>query len=174
MKNLIDFRNFSGPINEAEKGLMHKLLNVPEEDKISSKYKSGKKLAQDLVNALKNSKVVPQKDVKQKAASMLAYAANWPSDGPNSVLDKALKSVKNVQEAEVVIGNDPVAAGPNEKLYTETGSDRETIKKKVKNLAIKEKYPFETGKNKLTGTEKNGEVVPPYTWKTVMSKVLPE
>lgn len=77
---------------------MHKLLNVPEGDKISSKYTSGRKLAHDLVKALKNSKVVPGKDVKQKAASMLAYAANWPSDGENSVLDKALKSVKNIDE----------------------------------------------------------------------------
>ena len=174
MKNLVDFESFSPEINEAEKGLMHKLLNVPDDSKISSKYKSGKKLAQDLVNALSNSKIVPQKDVKQKAASMLAYAANWPSDGKNSVLDKALRAVKEISEAEVVIGSDPVAEGPNEKLYTEKGNDKETIKKKVKNLAVSEKYPFETGKNKLTGTEKNGVVGPPYTWKTVMSKVLPE
>ena len=158
MKNLIDFRNFSVPINESEKGLMHKLLNVPEEDKISSKYKSGKKLAQDLVNALTNSKVVPQKEVKQKAASMLAYAANWPSDGPNSVLDKALKAVKNIGEAEVIIAEDPIAVAPNEKLYTETGSDVETLKKKIKNKAMTEKYPYETGKIKITGTpDKNGQ-----------------
>jgi len=98
MKNLIVFENFVQKIEEAEKGLMHKLLDVPEGDKISTKYKSGKKLAKDLVNALERSKVVPQRDVKQKAASMLAYAANWPSDGKNSVLDKALKSVNNVFE----------------------------------------------------------------------------
>ena len=175
MKNLIDFRNFSVPINEAEKGLMHKLLNVPEEDKISSKYKSGKKLAQDLVNALKNSKVVPQKEVKQKAASMLAYAANWPSDGPNSVLDKALKAVKNIGEAEVIIAEDPIAVAPNEKLYTETGSDVETLKKKIKNKAMTEKYPYETGKIKITGTpDKNGQPKAPFTIKKVMSKVIPE
>ena len=175
MKNLIDFRNFSVPINESEKGLMHKLLNVPEEYKISSKYKSGKKLAQDLVNALKNSKVVPQKEVKQKAASMLAYAANWPSDGPNSVLDKALKAVKNIGEAEVIIAEDPIAVAPNEKLYTETGSDVETLKKKIKNKAMTEKYPYETGKIKITGTpDKNGQPKAPFTIKKVMSKVIPE
>lgn len=175
MKNLICFKNFSGTINEAEKGLMHKLLDVPEGDKISSKYKSGKKLAQDLVNALKNSKIVPQKDIKQKASSMLAYAANWPSDGPNSVLDKALRAVKNVTESEVVVADDPVAVAPNEKLYTETGSDVETLKKKIKNKAMSEKYPYETSKIKITGTgDKNGQPKAPFTVKKVMSKVLPE
>jgi len=98
MKNLMVFENFVKNIDEAEKGLMHKLLNVPDEDKISSKYSSGKKLANDLVNALERSKIVPKKDIKKKAASMLAFAANWPSDGKNSVVDKALKAVRNIGE----------------------------------------------------------------------------
>jgi hypothetical protein len=98
MKNLLLFENFAQQIDEAEKGLMHKLLNVPEKDKISSKYKSGKKLADDLVSAIKRSKIVPPKDVKKKATSMLAFAANWPSDGPNSVIDKALRAAKDVNE----------------------------------------------------------------------------
>ena len=132
------FENFVQNIGEAEKGLMHKLLNVPDADKISSKYSSGKKLADDLVNALATSKIVPRKDIKKKAASMLAFAANWPSDGKNSVVDKALKAVRNIGEAEVVIADEPVADGPNEKLYVQTGSDRELIGKKIKNKAIAE------------------------------------
>ena len=171
MKNLLLFENFAQQIDEAEKGLMHKLLNVPEKDKISSKYKSGKKLADDLVNALDKSKIVPKKDVKKKAASMLAFAANWPSDGPNSVIDKALRSVRNVTEAEVVIADEPKAEGPDEKLYVQTGSDRNIIDKKIKNKAIAEKYPYETGKRKLTGTDGNN---PPYTLKVVMSKTSPK
>lgn len=165
------FENFVQNIGEAEKGLMHKLLNVPDADKISSKYSSGKKLADDLVNALATSKIVPRKDIKKKAASMLAFAANWPSDGKNSVMDKALRAVRNIGEAEVVIADEPQAEGPNEKLYVETGNDREMIKKKIKNKAIAEKYPYETGKRKLTGTDGSN---PPYTLKVVMSKVLPE
>lgn len=170
MKNLMVFENFVKNIDEAEKGLMHKLLNVPAEDKISSKYSSGKKLADDLVNALATSKIVPRKDIKKKAASMLAFAANWPSDGKNSVVDKALKAVRNIGEAEVVIADEPVADGPNEKLYIQTGSDRELIGKKIKNKAIAEKFPYETGKRKLTGTDGSN---PPYTLKVVMSKILP-
>lgn len=77
---------------------------------------------------------------------MLAFAANWPSDGKNSVMDKALRAVRNIGEAEVVIADEPQAEGPNEKLYVETGNDREIIKKKIKNKAMAEKYPYETGK----------------------------
>ena len=171
MKNLMVFENFVQNIGEAEKGLMHKLLNVPDADKISSKYSSGKKLADDLVNALATSKIVPRKDIKKKAASMLAFAANWPSDGKNSVMDKALRAVRNIGEAEVVIADEPQAEVPNEKLYAETGNDREMIKKKIKNKAIAEKYPYETGKRKLTGTDGSN---PPYTLKVVMSNVLPK
>lgn len=105
MKNLKDFNDFGSSLNEAEKGLMHKLLNVPEGDKIASKYKSGEKLAHDLVKAIKKSKIVPQSDVKKKASSMLAYAANWPSDGKNSVLDKALRAIKGVDEENMNLDN---------------------------------------------------------------------
>ena len=105
MKNIKDFNNFFQDINEAEKGLMHKLLNVPEDDKIASKYKSGEKLAHDLIKAIKKSKIVPNADVKKKASSMLAYAANWPSDGKNSVLDKALRAIKTVDEENMNLDN---------------------------------------------------------------------
>ncbi len=94
MKNLFNFQQFGKRIDEAEKGLMHKLLEVPQGEKIASKYTSGKKLASDLYKSLKKHRTVPEKDVRSKAASMIAYAANWPSDGKNSVLDRALKAIK--------------------------------------------------------------------------------
>lgn len=98
MKNLSTFNEFTGKVNEAEAGLMHKLLDVPKGKKIPSKYTSGKKLASDLYKSIKRNKVAPAKDAKGKAASMLAFAANWPSDGENSVLDRALKAVKTISK----------------------------------------------------------------------------
>jgi len=95
MKNLMIFESFK--VYEAEKGLMHKLLDIPSDKKVTTKYSSGKKLAHDLLLAVKNSKIVPSKDVRKKATSMLAFAANWPSDGKNSVLDQALKSIKSTE-----------------------------------------------------------------------------
>lgn len=99
MENLILFESFVQDINEAKatKGLMHKLLNIPEDKKIDDVYTSGKKLAEDLLKAVESAKIVPAKDVKKKASSMLAFAANWPSDGKNSILDKALKAIKFLQ-----------------------------------------------------------------------------
>lgn len=97
MKNLSTFQQFRKTINEAQAGLMHKLLKVPKEEKISSKYTSGKKLATDLYQSIKKTNIVPAKDARSKAASMLAFAANWPSDGKNSVLDRALKSLKSLK-----------------------------------------------------------------------------
>jgi len=75
---------------------MHKLLEIPEGKKISQVYASGEKLATDLLKAVKNSKVAA-KDVRKKATSMLAFAANWPSEGKNSVIDKALKAIKKIE-----------------------------------------------------------------------------
>lgn len=99
MENLIIFESFIENVNEAkaEKGLMHKLLNIPADKKISEVYKSGPKLAEELLTAVKNSKKVAAKDVRKKATSMLAFAANWPSEGKNTVIDKALKAIKNIE-----------------------------------------------------------------------------
>ena len=93
------FESFVQDLNEAkaEKGLMHKILDIPADKKIEDVYTSGKKLAEDLLKGVKNAKIVPAKDVRKKATSMLAFAANWPSDGANSILDKALKSIKNTE-----------------------------------------------------------------------------
>jgi hypothetical protein len=98
MKNLILFESYIQDLNEAkaEKGLMHKLLDIPQDKKISDVYTSGKKLAEDLIKAVKDSKIVPAKDVKKKAASMLAFAGNWPNEGKNTVIDKALSSIKSL------------------------------------------------------------------------------
>jgi len=103
MENLKIYESFLEEINEAkvEKGLMHKLLDIPQGDKISSAYKNTKdgaeELAFDLLTAVKKSKIVPIKDVRSKATSMLAFAGNWPSEGKNTVIDKALKAIKKIE-----------------------------------------------------------------------------
>lgn len=103
MEILILFESFVHEINEskAKKGLMHRLLNIPDDKKIDDVYKSGKELAEDLLKAVKKSKMVPQKDIRRKATSMLAFAANWPSSKSENVLDKALSAIKNIEIAGV-------------------------------------------------------------------------
>jgi|LakMenEpi03Aug12_release.lakeMendotaPanAssembly.Ray.scaffolds.fasta_scaffold59127_3 hypothetical protein len=97
LDNLFLFESFVSNINEAEKGLMHRLLKIPADKKITDVYKSGEELAKDLLTAVKKSKIVPSKDIRKKATSMLAFAANWPNDGSNSVMDKALRSIKDME-----------------------------------------------------------------------------
>ncbi len=99
MKNIQLFESFVENINEsrAAKGLMHKILDIPENKKIGDVYTSGKKLAEDLLRGVKKAEIVPLRNVRKKATSMLAFAANWPSDGENSVLDKALEAIKDVE-----------------------------------------------------------------------------
>ena len=106
MKNISEYSEFVGIINEAKKSIdtsgvrknrMHELLQIPEGEKISSVYKSGKKLAEDLVHALEQKDVVPKKDIQAKAAQMLAFAGNWPkTDAKNSVFDVAARHVKSL------------------------------------------------------------------------------
>lgn len=106
MENLTNYVDFIGHLNEGKKGIdnsgvrknrMHDLLQIPEGEKISSVYKSGRKLAEDLVAALKKEKDVPEKDVRAKAAQMLLFAGNWPKTDPkNSVFDVAARHVKNL------------------------------------------------------------------------------
>lgn len=99
MENLKLYESFVEDINEAKvaKGLMHKLLDIKPDEKISTKYKSGEELAHDLLTAVKKAKIVPAKDIRRKATSMLAFAANWPSDGKDSVVDKALRAIKKLE-----------------------------------------------------------------------------
>jgi hypothetical protein len=103
MENLKIYESFIEEINEsnAQKGLMHKLLEIPEGDKISSAYKNTKdgaeELAHDLLTAVKKAGIVPIGKVRSKATSMLAFAGNWPSEGKNTVIDKALKAIKNIE-----------------------------------------------------------------------------
>jgi hypothetical protein len=96
MKNVLLFENFVESINEAEKNLMHKLLNIPADKEIGAVYKNGEELATDLLKAVKASKV-PAKEVRRKATSMLAFAGNWPGEGKNTVIDKALHAIKNIE-----------------------------------------------------------------------------
>ena len=104
MENLKLYENFitdrEDMINEAkkaEKGLMHKLLGIAEDKKISDVYTSGGKLAKDLLQAVKDSKMVPAGKVRAKATSMLAFAGNWPKEGRDSVIDKALEAIKKTE-----------------------------------------------------------------------------
>lgn len=98
MKNLALYESFTENLNEARtrKNLMHELLQIPEDKKISEVYKSGRKLAEDLVDAIKKNNIVPEKEVQRKAASMLAFVGNWPNDPKNSVFDVALRHVKSL------------------------------------------------------------------------------
>lgn len=106
MENLANYKEFTGELNEGSgkidtsgvrKNRMHELLQIPEGEKISSVYKSGKKLAEDLVAALKKEKDVPEKDVRAKAVQMLLFAGNWPkTDSKNSVFDVAARHVKSL------------------------------------------------------------------------------
>jgi hypothetical protein len=76
---------------------MHKLLDIPADKKVSDVYKSPKKLATDLLTAVKDADIVDKDKVRSKATSMLAFAANWPNDGDASLFDKALKIIKDVE-----------------------------------------------------------------------------
>ena len=98
MKNLELSESFSESLKESRtrKNLMHELLQIPEDKKISDVYKSGRKLAEELVSAIKKSNIVPEKEVQRKAASMLAFVGNWPNDPKNSVFDVALRHVKSL------------------------------------------------------------------------------
>ena len=98
MKNLSLYEAFTESLNESRtrKNLMHELLQIPEDKKISDVYKSGRKLAEELVDAIKKSNIVPEKEVQRKAASMLAFVGNWPNDPKNSVFDVALRHVKSL------------------------------------------------------------------------------
>lgn len=99
------FESFLDSINEAEKGLMRKLLEIPAKKNISDVYKSGHDLARDLLTAIKRKKMVPAKDIRRKATSMLAFAANWPSEGKNTVIDKALKEIPKMEIPGVPISD---------------------------------------------------------------------
>jgi Asp-tRNA(Asn)/Glu-tRNA(Gln) amidotransferase B subunit len=106
MKNLSSYGNFVQDLNESKKSidtsgirknLMHELLNIPEDKKISDVYKSGKKLAEDLVHALESKNIVPKKDIQAKAAQMLVFAGNWTkTDSKNSIFDVAARHVKSL------------------------------------------------------------------------------
>ena len=106
MENLSSYGDFVQDLSESKKdidtsgvrkNLMHELLDIPEDKKISDVYKSGRKLAEDLVNALERKNVVPNKDVQSKAAQMLVFAGNWPkTDAKNSVFDVAARHVKSL------------------------------------------------------------------------------
>jgi hypothetical protein len=65
-------------------GKMHKLLGIPEKERIEDHFNDGKHLAMALVKALGGD--------QRKASGMLAWVANIQK-GP-SIFDKALSSLK--------------------------------------------------------------------------------
>ena len=111
MENLKLYESFVEEINEAKvkQVLMPDLLNIPQDKKISDAYKNTKEdaeeLAHDLLTAVKKAKLVPMKEVRSKATSMLAFAGNWPSEGKNTVIDKALKAIKKIEIPGVPLSN---------------------------------------------------------------------
>tara|TARA_Y100000310_G_C20704363_1_gene833757 strand:+ start:44230 stop:44529 length:300 start_codon:yes stop_codon:yes gene_type:complete len=85
--NLLEKEKWAQDV-KVKKGKMHKLLNVPDDKKISDVFKSGKALALKLLKA--------NKDDEKKTSSMLAFAANV--DKEDTVLDKALRYMKQVNK----------------------------------------------------------------------------
>ena len=106
MKNIMLFGSFIGSMNEAEKGLMHKLLKIKPEQEISDAYSSGEDLAKAMLTSVKKAKLVPAKEVRRKATSMLAFAANWPGKGGKTVFRKALKAIKTMDIPGVPLSDD--------------------------------------------------------------------
>lgn len=91
MEPIMSFQSFI--LNEAKKtvskvhvkpGKMHKLLNIPADQKIEDHYKNGLELAKALVKALNGN--------QQKAAGMLAWAANIRKE--HQIFDDALSALK--------------------------------------------------------------------------------
>jgi hypothetical protein len=93
MEDIFSFQDFI--LNESKKsrtisridikpGKMHKLLNIPEGERIEDHFNNGKHLAMSLVKALGGD--------QRKAAGMLAWVANIQK-GP-SIFDEALSSLK--------------------------------------------------------------------------------
>jgi hypothetical protein len=102
MKHLQIFESYVD-INEAEKGLMHRILKLPKDKKITDVYTSGEDLAKAMLTGVKKAKIVKKKDVRKKATSMLAFAANWPGSGGRDVIDKALTAIKTLDVPGVPI-----------------------------------------------------------------------
>lgn len=86
LENFISEKKNLGQDVKPKKGSMHDVLGVEPDKKISSKYKSGKELAEVLV----------KKVGKKKATSMINFAANISSK--EDIFDKAQKELKNIKE----------------------------------------------------------------------------
>jgi hypothetical protein len=91
MKPIMSFDTYF--LNEAKKtvskvevkpGKMHKLLNIPADEKIQDHFKNGMELAKALVKALNGN--------QKKAAGMLAWSANIRKE--HGIFDEALSALK--------------------------------------------------------------------------------
>jgi hypothetical protein len=74
-----------------KRGKMKKILDIPEDEKVSDHYKSGKALANALMGKLNNQKEV---------TGMLAFAANVNKE--EDVFDKALSYMKKIEESSKI------------------------------------------------------------------------
>ena len=83
---LTEEKKWAGKV-KVKKGKMHKLLNIPDDKKVTDVYTSGEKLAKALMAKVKDEKEV---------TGMLAFAANV--DKTDNVLDKALRYMKKIGE----------------------------------------------------------------------------
>jgi len=74
---------------DVEEGKMHRVLDIPEDEKISDNYESGEQLARDLVDAVGDEK---------EATGMIAFAANI--DPEENIFDDALDAIGNIEFEE--------------------------------------------------------------------------
>lgn len=74
---------------DVERGKMHDLLGVPQDEDVEDEYDSGQALADDLVDAVGD---------EQEASGMIAFAANI--DDEENIYDDALDAIKNTDYDE--------------------------------------------------------------------------
>lgn len=71
-----------------DKGEMHRVLNVPEDEEVSTHYTSGEKLARDLID----------KVGREEAAGMINFAANVNDE--DNIFDRAQRSLDRIDKGK--------------------------------------------------------------------------
>ena len=74
---------------DVERGKMHDLLDIPQDQDIEDEYDDGQELADDLVDATGD---------EQEASGMIAFAANINDE--DNIYDDALDAIKNTDYDE--------------------------------------------------------------------------
>jgi hypothetical protein len=108
LKNLISFKEFSLEINENKnsgdlgKSFMDRVLGITGDKKIEEIYKnSPRKLAKDLLLAIKRTRMLHPGEIRRKAQSMIEldlFSKTWPSRKRvrNLFVNKTLFYIKDV------------------------------------------------------------------------------